>query len=237
MRILDEQGNELTSDQADPNKGRLTVEQVLKQHHEAVDPVPEQGHWTDVEGHAGAKAWIVDTPATRGYEAWDEYETIQRYTPYTEEELAQRAEEQTQAETIALRETQLPMAMSMLMASAAPTLTDTQVKAVSVFFPDWTIGDTYRLGAVARYKGELYRALQDSTGQTAQEPDVSSGLWKRIDQPDKDGVYPWSQPLGATDAYKTGDTVTHNGKTWVSDVDGNVWEPGVYGWHEKMEAA
>ncbi len=22
----------------------------------------------------------------------------------------------------------------------------------------------------------------------------------------------------------------HNGQTWVSDVDNNVWEPGVYGW-------
>ena len=26
--------------------------------------------------------------------------------------------------------------------------------------------------------------------------------------------------------------VTHGGKTWVSDVDGNIWEPGVYGWTE-----
>ena len=22
------------------------------------------------------------------------------------------------------------------------------------------------------------------------------------------------------------------GKTWVSDIDNNVWEPGVYGWTE-----
>ena len=35
---------------------------------------------------------------------------------------------------------------------------------------------------------------------------------------------------GAHDAYNIGDKVTHNGKTWVSDVDNNVWEPGVYGW-------
>ena len=24
-------------------------------------------------------------------------------------------------------------------------------------------------------------------------------------------------------------------KTWVSDIDGNVWEPGVYGWTEQSE--
>ena len=40
----------------------------------------------------------------------------------------------------------------------------------------------------------------------------------------------WSQPLGAHDAYKTGDKVSHSGKHWTSTVDGNVWEPGVYGW-------
>ena len=38
------------------------------------------------------------------------------------------------------------------------------------------------------------------------------------------------------DAYRKGDKVTHNGSRWTSDVDGNTWEPGVYGWTEKEEA-
>ena len=29
-----------------------------------------------------------------------------------------------------------------------------------------------------------------------------------------------------------GDKVTHNGKTWQSEIDNNVCEPGVYGWAE-----
>lgn len=29
--------------------------------------------------------------------------------------------------------------------------------------------------------------------------------------------------------------MTHNEKKWVSDVDSNVWEPGVYGWSEYAE--
>ena len=33
----------------------------------------------------------------------------------------------------------------------------------------------------------------------------------------------------------TFEKVTHNGKTWVSDVDSNVWESGVYGWSEYNE--
>ena len=42
----------------------------------------------------------------------------------------------------------------------------------------------------------------------------------------------WVQPTGAHDAYNTGDKVTHNGVKYISDVDANVWEPGVYGWSE-----
>jgi hypothetical protein len=30
-----------------------------------------------------------------------------------------------------------------------------------------------------------------------------------------------------------GAKVSHNGKHWISDVDNNVWEPGVYGWSEE----
>lgn len=39
----------------------------------------------------------------------------------------------------------------------------------------------------------------------------------------------------STNPYMTGDKVTHNGKTWVSIVDNNVWEPSVYGWEEISE--
>ena len=36
----------------------------------------------------------------------------------------------------------------------------------------------------------------------------------------------------STNPYAKGDKVTHNGKTWQSTTDNNVWEPGVYGWEE-----
>ena len=36
----------------------------------------------------------------------------------------------------------------------------------------------------------------------------------------------------STNSYAKGDKVTYNGKTWVSEVDNNIWEPGVYGWEE-----
>ena len=34
--------------------------------------------------------------------------------------------------------------------------------------------------------------------------------------------------------YMQGDKVTHGGKTWVSAIDNNIWEPGVYGGEEDV---
>lgn len=44
----------------------------------------------------------------------------------------------------------------------------------------------------------------------------------------------WLQPLGAHDAYNTGDRVTFEGKVYESTIDGNVWSPAAYpaGWTE-----
>lgn len=39
----------------------------------------------------------------------------------------------------------------------------------------------------------------------------------------------WVQPTGAHDAYAKGSQVTHNGEKYVSKIDANVWEPGVFG--------
>ena len=42
---------------------------------------------------------------------------------------------------------------------------------------------------------------------------------------------PWVQPQpGVVDPYAKGAKVTHKDQRWTSDLDGNVWEPGVYGW-------
>lgn len=46
---------------------------------------------------------------------------------------------------------------------------------------------------------------------------------------DENGEDQREQP-DSTNPYSNGDKATHNGKTWTSDLDNNVWEPGVYGW-------
>ena len=39
----------------------------------------------------------------------------------------------------------------------------------------------------------------------------------------------WVQPTGAHNAYAKGSQVIHNGERYVSRIDANVWEPGVFG--------
>ena len=62
----------------------------------------------------------------------------------------------------------------------------------------------------------------------------TSSLWKATADPAEEWPV-WSQPQGAHDAYAKGAKVLHSSKRWTSDVDNNVWEPGVYGWTEVAE--
>lgn len=102
------------------------------------------------------------------------------------------------------------------------------------FYPDWAAGQAYTAGHKVQRGGKLWRCLQAHTSQSGWEPDIAPSLWAKVLIPDPEAIPEWEQP-DSTNPYSAGDKVTHNGKTWVSDVDNNVWEPGVYGWSEVSE--
>lgn len=109
-----------------------------------------------------------------------------------------------------------------------PILTDEQAEAVTGMYPEWAVDISYAVGERIKYNSKLYRCVQAHTSQIGWEPPITPALWVRTAQ---EGEIPeWIQPAGAQDAYNTGDKVKHNGSTWVSNVDANVWEPGIYGW-------
>ena len=112
--------------------------------------------------------------------------------------------------------------------------TDEQALKVHSLYPAWKPGMDYKAGDRVQHRGVLYKALQDHTSQDTWTPDVSPSLFVKVLIPDETVVSEWEQP-DSTNPYSKGDKVTHNGKTWVSDVDNNVWEPGVYGWTEQSE--
>ena len=108
--------------------------------------------------------------------------------------------------------------------------TDAQALGAPELYPRWRPGVDYAVGDRLQYNDALYRCLQAHTSQADWTPDATASLYKRVEF--DVGVPVWSQPVGATDAYSKGDKVSHKGKIWVSTVDANVWEPGVYGWEE-----
>ena len=96
----------------------------------------------------------------------------------------------------------------------------------------WYPGTAYAADQRVNYNGTLYKCLQSHTAQADWSPDAAPSLWAKVLIPDETVIPEWEQP-DSTNPYSKGDKVTHNGKTWVSDIDNNVWEPGVYGWTEQ----
>lgn len=109
---------------------------------------------------------------------------------------------------------------------------DAEALEVQYLYPEWKSGRNYTAGYRVNHNGILYKVLQDHTSQDVWTPNVSPSLFAKVLIPDENAIPEWEQP-DSTNPYMTGDKVMHNGKTWISDVDNNVWEPGVYGWTEE----
>ena len=110
MRILNQNDIELTEEEINFELGFLQPESIVSIHHDAAEAVEETGHYEVIAEYPnGGKdvAWIIDVPGTEAKEAWDEYEDIQRYVLYTEEELAARDAEKKAKEEEAKLNAQL----------------------------------------------------------------------------------------------------------------------------------
>lgn len=111
---------------------------------------------------------------------------------------------------------------------------DEQAAEVPVLYPAWREGVEYKTGERVLFEEVLYKVLTDHTSQADWTPVAAHSLFAKVLIPNENQVYPWEQP-DSTNPYMKGDKVSHNDKTWVSNTDNNVWEPGVYGWDEVTE--
>lgn len=114
------------------------------------------------------------------------------------------------------------------------TVDDNTALRMVEFYQEWAAGADYSTGYKVQRGGKLWRCLQAHTSQTGWEPENAPSLWAKVLIPDETVIPEWEQP-DSTNPYMAGDKVTHNGKTWVSDIDNNVWEPGVYGWTKQSD--
>lgn len=89
MRILDENNIEIES--PDLSKGYLKQDSLFICHHKAIEGVAEVGHYETIKEYPNGGRdveWIVDVQAVEAKDAYDEFEEIQRYIPFTEAQLA-----------------------------------------------------------------------------------------------------------------------------------------------------
>lgn len=109
------------------------------------------------------------------------------------------------------------------------SLTEAEAISATCLYPKWSgNGVAYVKGQRVQDDGVLYTVLQNHTSQAGWKPTAAPSLFAKVLIPDPSVVPEWEQP-DSTNPYMKGDKVKHNGKTWVSLVDNNVWEPGVTG--------
>ena len=117
---------------------------------------------------------------------------------------------------------------------------DTQAEdmmKIATVFPAYEVGKKYKVKEVFSYgvngvgDPQLYQVLLEHTSSEEWTPDTAQSLYKAIGVTE-DGYPEWTQPLGATDAYNTGDIVSYNGVLYKSIMDANVYPPDVCGWEK-----
>lgn len=115
--------------------------------------------------------------------------------------------------------------------NALEPLDDAVAVELATLFPVWAVGVSYETGARRQYGEKLYKCVQAHVSQEGWEPPNVPALWTEIAKPGEIPV--WRQPTGVQDAYMAGDKVhypTETDSVYISTIDSNVWEPGIYGW-------
>lgn len=123
-----------------------------------------------------------------------------------------------------------------LLENETDNMPDEKITSFPSFVEKWRPGIKYLVGKRLSYDGIVYKVLQEHTSRDGWEPGAAPSLFAKVliptdDEGQQTEIFEWEQP-DSTNPYMRGGRVTHGGKTWESDIDNNVWEPGVYGWHE-----
>ena len=128
-------------------------------------------------------------------------------------------------------------ALRAMIEKAAVSLDDTDAPKAVELFPEWKPDTHYErhehpVRVRNPYDGLLYQLVPETHDSQADwPPHLVPAIWAKVLIPDPEVIYDWEQP-DSTNPYKKGDKVRHKGKIWISDIDGNIWEPGVFGCSE-----
>lgn len=122
--------------------------------------------------------------------------------------------------------------MKLAVKQARQVQDDAEALSLQILYKQWNkqVGKELQVGEYVNHNEVLYKVLQQHTVQDNWAPDVSPSLFAKVlVDPTGETILDWEQP-DSTNPYMKGDKVKHNGVIYESEVDNNVWEPGVYGW-------
>lgn len=162
--------------------------------------------------------------------SWYDFDLDESLTKTSAEELMLTHDNFQEAVDV---DTAVSNAVDNVLVDILPLLDDEQAERVKNLFKPWAVDKLYEIGDRVLYNHILWKCVQQHTSQEDWTPDAAASLWSRTGQnpEDPNGIPTWIQPTGAQDAYQTGDKVIHNNTVYISTVDNNTWEPGVYfGW-------
>ena len=113
----------------------------------------------------------------------------------------------------------------------ANQVTDDEVAlTIREFYDEWQLDISYEVGRYILFQDVLYKVITQHTSQEGWTPDVATSLFAKVlIDPSGEMVLDWEQP-DSTNPYMKGDKVRYNDVIYISTVDNNVWQPGVYGW-------
>lgn len=129
--------------------------------------------------------------------------------------------------------TQSKIAAKLLGAEVIFTPEETWKIAVEANIPSvpdgilWRPGLNLSDGTFVIWNGYRYLTIQGHISQLGWEPDREDIDALFVLKTISDGYEEWSQPGGDYDAYAKGDKVTYQGKIYVSEVNANVYAPGI----------
>ena len=98
---------EIAQSEIDLSRGYLTADKLFIKHHESVEAVEEVSHYETVKEYPnGGKdvKKVIDTPGVEAREAYDEYEDIKIFVPYSDKEIEGRKKAQLRARRTSLLE-------------------------------------------------------------------------------------------------------------------------------------
>lgn len=235
MRVFDESKTRELTDY-DLSAGYLKPDKRFIAHHEATEAVEGQFHYETIKEYPNGgkdvkKVWDVQPQEAR--EAWDEYEDIQVYIPYTQEQINARLS----AQYIPSATKSAAAVGKMLLKTL--DITDAEAKLeVSGLYDAWEAGK-YDVGDIRNHAGQTYECHQAHDNAvypdiTPDNPQTWANFWRPLHGKSAETARPWVQPMyGTTDMYQAGECMVYtDGQIYRAkyatphspEDDTNAWE-------------